>query len=190
MTREAYSTSTKASGDRLVPWLAAEGPLAYTPELPPERDSFRLGFTPSRLGRTAPRVGANRCIVKTTDGADGGAVHGRSMSCPPASSSSAASTRPSLAPTTTRLCRLPRRPPSSSAASLAILPSREPYETKRLPGATQVRTSSLGEPSHQVLCARHCSRWAAARSACPRVCPLSQGSVAAAVVTAAAYPAL
>ncbi len=28
------------SSNRLVPWLAAEGPLAYTPELPPERDSF------------------------------------------------------------------------------------------------------------------------------------------------------
>ena len=40
MTRKAYSTSTKASGDRLVPWLAAEGPLAYTPELPPARDSL------------------------------------------------------------------------------------------------------------------------------------------------------
>ena len=40
MTRKAYSTSTKTSGDRLVPWLAAEGPLAYTPESPPERDRF------------------------------------------------------------------------------------------------------------------------------------------------------
>lgn len=40
MARKAYSTSTKASSNRLVPWLAAEGPLAYTPELPPERDSF------------------------------------------------------------------------------------------------------------------------------------------------------
>jgi hypothetical protein len=45
VTRKAYSTSTKASGDRLVPWLAAEGPLAYTPELPPERDSlFQYGW--------------------------------------------------------------------------------------------------------------------------------------------------
>lgn len=40
MTRKAYSTSTKTSDNRLVPWLAAEGPLAYTPELPPERDTF------------------------------------------------------------------------------------------------------------------------------------------------------
>lgn len=45
MTRKAYSTSTKASGNRLVPWLAAEGPLAYTPELPPQRDSlFQYGW--------------------------------------------------------------------------------------------------------------------------------------------------
>jgi hypothetical protein len=32
VTRKAYSTSTKASAERVVPWLAAEGPLAYTPE--------------------------------------------------------------------------------------------------------------------------------------------------------------
>ena len=40
MTRKAYSTTTRTSDDRLVPWLAAEGPLAYTPESPPVRDSF------------------------------------------------------------------------------------------------------------------------------------------------------
>ena len=45
MTRKAYSTSTKASDDRLVPRLAAEGPLAYTPELPPASDSlFQYGW--------------------------------------------------------------------------------------------------------------------------------------------------
>lgn len=45
MTRKAYSTSTKTSRDRLVPWLAAEGPLAYTPESPPVRDSlFQYGW--------------------------------------------------------------------------------------------------------------------------------------------------
>jgi hypothetical protein len=40
VTRKAYSTTTRTLGDRLVPWLAAEGPLAYTPELPPVRDSL------------------------------------------------------------------------------------------------------------------------------------------------------
>jgi hypothetical protein len=32
VARKTYSTSTKTSDNRLVPWLAAEGPLAYTPE--------------------------------------------------------------------------------------------------------------------------------------------------------------
>ncbi len=42
---KSYSTSTRTSDDRLVPWLAAEGPLAYTPEAPPERDSlFQYGW--------------------------------------------------------------------------------------------------------------------------------------------------
>jgi len=31
-----YSTSTIKSDGTIVPWLAAEGPLAYTPENPPE----------------------------------------------------------------------------------------------------------------------------------------------------------
>lgn len=45
MTKKAYSTLTKTSDDRLVPWLAAEGPLAYTPESPPVRDSlFQYGW--------------------------------------------------------------------------------------------------------------------------------------------------
>lgn len=45
MRRKAYSTSTKTPGEQLVPWLAAQGPLAYTPELPPERDSlFQYGW--------------------------------------------------------------------------------------------------------------------------------------------------
>jgi hypothetical protein len=45
VTRKAYSTTTRTSEDTLVPWLAAEGPLAYTPELPPARDSlFQYGW--------------------------------------------------------------------------------------------------------------------------------------------------
>src|SRR5690606_2840342 len=45
VTRKAYSTTTRTSDDRLVPWLAAEGPLAYTPESPPARDSlFQYGW--------------------------------------------------------------------------------------------------------------------------------------------------
>ena len=56
MTRKAYSTSTKASGQRLVPWLAAEGPLAYTPELPPERDSlFQYGWVLPQVCRPGLR---------------------------------------------------------------------------------------------------------------------------------------
>ena len=56
MTRKAYSTSTKASGDRLVPWLAAEGPLAYTPELPPARDSlFQYGWVLPQVCRPGLR---------------------------------------------------------------------------------------------------------------------------------------
>jgi hypothetical protein len=35
-----YSTSTITSDGRLVPWLVAEGPLAYTPENPPSRDYY------------------------------------------------------------------------------------------------------------------------------------------------------
>ncbi len=35
-----YSTRTVVGQDVLVPWLAANGPLAYTPETPPDRDYF------------------------------------------------------------------------------------------------------------------------------------------------------
>ena len=56
MTRKPYSTSTKTSGDRLVPWLAAEGPLAYTPELPPERDGlFQYGWVLPQVCRPGLR---------------------------------------------------------------------------------------------------------------------------------------
>jgi hypothetical protein len=56
MTRKAYSTSTKASYDRLVPWLAAEGPLAYTPELPPASDSlFQYGWVLPQVCRPGLR---------------------------------------------------------------------------------------------------------------------------------------
>lgn len=34
------STSTVTTDGRLVPWLAASGPLSYTPEAPPERDYY------------------------------------------------------------------------------------------------------------------------------------------------------
>ena len=56
MARKAYSTCTKVAGDRLVPWLAAEGPLAYTPELPPERDSlFQYGWALPQVCRPGLR---------------------------------------------------------------------------------------------------------------------------------------
>jgi len=35
-----YSTSTLIDSASCVPWLAAEGPLAYTPEDPPATDYF------------------------------------------------------------------------------------------------------------------------------------------------------
>ena len=35
-----FSTSTVFGSGRLVPWLAAQGPLAYSPEEPPARDYF------------------------------------------------------------------------------------------------------------------------------------------------------
>ncbi|MGH7176611.1 MAG: hypothetical protein ACREJC_04460, partial [Tepidisphaeraceae bacterium] len=35
-----YSTSTLIDSVTCVPWLAAEGPLAYTPENPPATDYF------------------------------------------------------------------------------------------------------------------------------------------------------
>jgi len=35
-----FSTSTIVGSNYLVPWLAAEGPLAYTPAEPPVRDYF------------------------------------------------------------------------------------------------------------------------------------------------------
>ncbi len=38
--RMPISTSTVARDGRLVPWLAAEGPLAYSPESPPDRDYY------------------------------------------------------------------------------------------------------------------------------------------------------
>jgi hypothetical protein len=38
--RSKYPTSTVAANGQIVPWLAAEGPLAYTPESPPDRDYF------------------------------------------------------------------------------------------------------------------------------------------------------
>ncbi len=53
---KSYSTSTRTSDDRLVPWLAAEGPLAYTPEAPPARDSlFQYGWVLPQVYRLGLR---------------------------------------------------------------------------------------------------------------------------------------
>lgn len=38
--RTRLSTSTVTAHGKLVPWLAADGPLSYSPEMPPERDYF------------------------------------------------------------------------------------------------------------------------------------------------------
>ena len=45
-----YSTSTVTPGGAIVPWLAAEGPLAYSPEKPPESNYLFL------YGWLMPRV--------------------------------------------------------------------------------------------------------------------------------------
>jgi len=51
-----YSTSTRTSDDLLVPWLAAKGPLAYTPEAPPARDSlFQYGWVLPQVCRLGLR---------------------------------------------------------------------------------------------------------------------------------------
>src|SRR5216683_1359210 len=39
-TLSRFSTSTVFGSERLVPWLAAQGPLAYSPEEPPATDYF------------------------------------------------------------------------------------------------------------------------------------------------------
>jgi hypothetical protein len=38
--RSRFSTSTVIDSEYLVPWLSAEGPLAYSPTKPPTRDYF------------------------------------------------------------------------------------------------------------------------------------------------------
>jgi hypothetical protein len=69
--KKAYSTSTKASGDGLVPWLAAEGPLAYTPELPPERDSlFQYGWVLPQVCRPGLRRHAYFGAMRREDAHD------------------------------------------------------------------------------------------------------------------------
>ena len=64
--RRRFSTSTVADHGRLVPWLAASGPLSYTPEDPPSRDYyFQYGwilpeiFTPSARNRRHFYFGAS-----------------------------------------------------------------------------------------------------------------------------------
>ena len=51
--QQRFSTSTLA-GEEIVPWLAAEGELAYSPSSPPERDYFfqysDLLMSPQDLG--------------------------------------------------------------------------------------------------------------------------------------------
>ena len=40
MPKKRHSTSTLTPDGTTVPWLAASGPLAYSPENPPDRDYF------------------------------------------------------------------------------------------------------------------------------------------------------
>jgi hypothetical protein len=56
MARQRYPTSTVTSSGRLVPWLAAEGPLAYSPEAPPPRDgSFQYRWVLPQVCRPGSR---------------------------------------------------------------------------------------------------------------------------------------
>ncbi len=56
MTKSRYTTTTRTSEGLLVPWLAAEGPLAYTPESPPARDSaFQYGWVLPQVCRPGQR---------------------------------------------------------------------------------------------------------------------------------------
>ncbi len=51
-----YTTSTESSDGSLVPWLAAHGPLAYSPEAPPSRDSsFQYGWALPQVCRPGTR---------------------------------------------------------------------------------------------------------------------------------------
>jgi hypothetical protein len=52
-----FSTSTLTSDDEVVPWLAATGELAYSPQLPPGRDYF---FQYSCIVPGILREGANK----------------------------------------------------------------------------------------------------------------------------------
>jgi hypothetical protein len=62
-----HSTKTVGAGGAMVPWLAASGPLAYTPETPPDRDYyFQYGWvmpevlSPGRGRRQHHYFGAGR----------------------------------------------------------------------------------------------------------------------------------
>lgn len=71
MTRKAYCTCTKTSSDRLVPWLAAEGPLAYTPELPPVRNSlFQYGWVLPKVFKPGLRRHAYFGAIRREDAHD------------------------------------------------------------------------------------------------------------------------
>jgi len=71
VTKKPYSTSTKTSSDRLVPWLAAGGPLAYTPELPPLRDSlFQYGWVLPQVCKPGLRRHAYFGAIRREDAHD------------------------------------------------------------------------------------------------------------------------
>jgi hypothetical protein len=69
--RETRSTSTIARDGALVPWLAAEGPLAYCPEQPPERDYyFQYGWVlPDIFAEGAPKRRYRYFGASSRDGA-------------------------------------------------------------------------------------------------------------------------
>jgi hypothetical protein len=55
------STSTIAGDGSLVPWLAAEGPLGYRPEQPPERDYyFQYGWVLPEVFAEGVQAGRHR----------------------------------------------------------------------------------------------------------------------------------
>jgi len=53
--RSRFSTSTVIDSEYVVPWLSAEGPLAYSPTKPPARDYF-FQYTWSLPGIFNPQV--------------------------------------------------------------------------------------------------------------------------------------
>ena len=63
-----YSTSTLIDSVSCVPWLAAEGPLAYTPENPPATTDYFFQYSwilPEIFGVKVHKFGPHFVVAKT-----------------------------------------------------------------------------------------------------------------------------